>query len=70
MALSGVSLASLAGFHLFLIACFALQLRGFFGWLGGAFIASFNPDIAVPYATFMASLKDMVCRKAEKLNAL
>jgi hypothetical protein len=36
MALSGVSLASLAGFHLFLIACFALQLRGFFGWLGGA----------------------------------
>jgi phospholipid/cholesterol/gamma-HCH transport system permease protein len=30
------------------------------GWLGGAFIASFNPDIAVPYATFMASLKDMV----------
>lgn len=30
------------------------------GWLGGAFIASFNPDIAVPTSTFFASLQDMV----------
>ena len=30
------------------------------GWLGGAFIASFNHDIAVPYASFFASLREMV----------
>jgi phospholipid/cholesterol/gamma-HCH transport system permease protein len=30
------------------------------GWLGGSFIASFNHDIAVPYASFFASLREMV----------
>ncbi len=30
------------------------------GWLGGAFIASFNHDIAVPYSSFFASLREMV----------
>jgi phospholipid/cholesterol/gamma-HCH transport system permease protein len=39
------------------------------GWLGGAFIASFNPDIAVPSATFFAGLRDMV-RARDVLHGL
>jgi phospholipid/cholesterol/gamma-HCH transport system permease protein len=30
------------------------------GWLGGAFVASFNHDIAVPATTFFAGLREMV----------
>jgi phospholipid/cholesterol/gamma-HCH transport system permease protein len=39
------------------------------GWMGGAFIASFNQDIAVPASAFFANLRDMV-RVRDIVNGL